>query len=213
MPIEQNKIKTPHVLLCEGADALHFLIWLLEELSKDNTFFQSFQVFDFKGINDLCRFLETFHLMEEYQSVKAIGVIRDAETDYEAASRNICKAFKMRGLPVPSGPFQISRNANISTGFVLFPSCSDRLVNGTLEDLCLNVLRASDAREILHDVDAVLSKHTLRHLHKNRLHGYFSCTDRYVGLKIGEASNANAFDVNSPALQSLKAFLLNLANA
>ncbi len=213
MPIEQNKIKTPHVLLCEGADALHFLIWLLEELSKENTFFQSFQVFDFKGINDLCHFLETFQLMQGYQNVKAIGVIRDAEKDHLAASGNICSILKKFGLPASSSPFQISKDANISTGFVLFPSCSDRPVNGTLEDLCLDVLRASDASEILHDVDAVLSKYTLRHLHKNRLHGYFSCTDRYVGLKIGEASNANAFDVNSPALQSLKDFLLNLANA
>lgn len=164
------------------------MIWLLKELSKDNTVFQSFQVFDFKGINDLCRFLETFQLMQGYQNVKAIGVIRDVEKDHLAASRNICSALKKFGLPAPSNPFQISKDANISAGFVLFPSCSDRPVNGTLEDLCLDVLRASDASEILQDVDAVLSKYPLRHLHKNRLHGYFSCTDKYVGLKIGEAS-------------------------
>lgn len=214
MAKEKTKIERPHVLLCEGADAFYFLLWFLNAIPKNATL-ESFQVFNFGGITELSTYLETLQNMQGYQSVKAIGVIRDAETDYEAASRNICKAFKMRGLSVPSGPFQISRNANISTGFVLFPSCSDRPVNGTLEDLCLNVLRASDASEILHDVDAVLSKHThtLRHLHKNRLHGYFSCTDSYVGLKIGEASNANAFDVNSPSLKSLKDFLLNLVNA
>lgn len=213
MAIEQNKIKKPYALLCEGADALYFLIWLLGEFSKENTLFQSFQVFDFKGITELCHLLETFQLMQGYQNVKAIGVIRDAETDHSVASRNICSALKKFGLPAPSKPFQISKNDRISSGFVLFPSCSDRPVNGTLEDLCLEALRASDARDILHNVEAVLSKYTLARPHKNRLHGYFSCTDRYVGLKIGEASNANAFDVNSPSLKSLKDFLLNLVNA
>ena len=51
------------------------------------------------------------------------------------------------------------------------------------------------------------------HDFKTKLHTYFSVTDKYVSLKIGEAAKAGAFNWNSPKLLPLKNFLLEIINA
>ena len=45
---------------------------------------------------------------------------------------------------------------------------------------------------------------------KTKLHTYFSVTDKYVSLKIGEAARAGAFNWSSEKLTPLKRFLLEL---
>ena len=45
------------------------------------------------------------------------------------------------------------------------------------------------------------------HEFKTKLHTYFSVTDEYVSLKIGEAAKAGAFNWNSNKLLPLKNFL------
>ena len=46
---------------------------------------------------------------------------------------------------------------------------------------------------------------------KTRLHTYFSITDNYVSLKIGEAAKAGAFNWESPKLSPLKSFLYEVS--
>ena len=51
---------------------------------------------------------------------------------------------------------------------------------------------------------------TFKRLHKNRLHSYLSATNEYVGLKIGEATNAGAWDWNHEMMQNFKDLLLSM---
>lgn len=101
-------------------------------------------------------------------------------------------------------------------GFLLFPSCSNELCNGTLEDLCIEILKESEADGITTMVDEFLDtienkrQAALRHRHKSKLHTYFSVTDKYVGQKIGEAARSGAFDWDNERLKPMIAFIREL---
>ena len=98
----------------------------------------------------------------------------------------------------------------IKVAFTLLPSCSNKPVEGALEDLCWLILKDENAQEMRHDVqDFVVSirdkyKSIKSHEHKSRLHTYFSVNEKYISLKIGEAATAGAFDWGSENLLPLK---------
>ncbi len=204
----------PHLILCEGADACHFLIRLLAVFGENDPCFGQFCVYDFGGIKELRRYLRTMVGMDEFRnSVSSLSVIRDAETDAAGACQSIRDALRTNELAVPEAPRSwtntgSSKYPGIRTGFLLFPTCDANPQNGTLEDLCLRILPAPEAKNILSAADAALEQYRpqLRRLHKNRLHTYFSLTDKFVSLKVGEAASAGAFDWDAPEIESLKTF-------
>lgn len=210
-----KKIERPHLLLCEGADADYFLRHWLASCIETDPEMDDIQIVDFGGIGQLTDMLETIFLIPGYEIIRSIAVIRDAEGDATGAVRSIKSSFQRAGLPVPDCLCVPSKTEDneIRTGFALFPSCSDEEENGTLEDLCLRILRDSSAGDVLEAVDGFLecicenNSRAFRRPHKNRLHTYFSATDKYVSLKIGEAAKAKAFRWDCPQLRGLADFL------
>jgi len=213
--------KTPHLILCEGADARFFLMWLLDFLKKDNPAFSVFRVYDFGGNTDLKQYLKNFAQTDGFKTiVKSLCIIRDAETGADSACQSIQMALNDCGFAVPEKPCSRVAGGNssypsITIGFLLFPDCNDTPQNGTLEDLCLRTLAQEEAADILSAADAALDpyKERLPRLHKNRLHSYFSLTDKFVSLKIGEAARDGAFRYDAPEIEALKSFLLQMAGA
>ena len=215
---EKISIKCPHLILCEGEDELHFLISYLGKLIKNGEgIYGSFQVLSFGGNEQLTLFIETLASTPQYDGVKSITIIRDAEKDFIAAVQSIRSSLSHNGFSAPQDPCQIALSGSLKIGFALFPALSDAGGNGTLEDLCLNNL-SENAEEILGDIECFLiSLQHRRHrefprYHKSKLHTYLSVTDKYVGLKIGEAAKANAVNFECEELQRLKCFLKEMAN-
>ncbi len=206
--------KTPHMVLCEGKDAYYFLCHLLDFFEKDSHAFRQFRVYSFRGNEDLRDCLNDLTKAEGFDTIlRSLSVVRDAEKDATAACQSVKGALRDSGLAVPERPCSWTdagseKYPDIRTGFVLFPSCDGNPQNGTLEDLCLRILPKPEAAGILSDADAALEPYTpqLRHLHKNRLHTYFSLTNKFVSLKVGEAASAGAFDWDAPEIESLKTF-------
>ena len=215
---KQEKIKIdpscPHLVLCEGADAYYFLIWFLDDIKNKEPQFSFFKVYDFGGIDELKNYISALSKEDNFDIVKSITIIRDAETNALAACSSIKNSLQKVGLSVPETPCTPCNDTNsqypdIVTGFLLFPTCSTSLEDGTLEDLCLKILSKKDAPLILDDVDKSLElyRNRLPRFHKNRLHVFFSFTDEYVSLKIGEAAQHKAFSYTSPEMTNLKYFL------
>lgn len=217
-----NKIinpEKPHLILCEGIDAFNFLIWFLDDIKKRDKKFEAFHVYNFGGITELSAALETMSLDENFKTcLQSVSIIRDAETNAEGAIQSIKSALQSAGLIVPSCPCSPERDPGESTkyptitvGYLLFPTCSSNCENGTLEDLCLSILAKDDANTILEDVNRAIQPYIqngkLPRQHKNKLHAYFSFTDDFVSLKIGEAARAGAFSWTSPQIELLKKFL------
>jgi hypothetical protein len=218
---EKDKIyqETPHLILCEGADAYFFLIWLLDFLKNHNPAFSVFQVYDFGGITQLGLYLRSIAKTDDFKKiVRSLCVIRDAETNANATCHSIQTSLQNNGFAVPQGPFSPTPDGsgaypNIRTGFVLFPDCNATPQKGTLEDLCLRILADKGAGAVLADADAALKPYQaqLPRPHKNRLHTYFSLTDKFVALKIGEAAKSQAFCYDAQEIVNLKSILLRMA--
>ena len=217
-----NRIWKEHLILCEGRDAENFLIAYLNSaaLSAQPMFANNIQVMDFGGNEDLPKFLKAVQTYNGYDKVSSLLVIRDAERNAEKAKKSIQSAFQNAGLPIPEYPHMWTagqqKNGSLKTAFLLFPTCDNNPAEGTLEDLCLQILSEKSHEDILTEIERfMLSLHekhgrVFPHKFKTKLHTYFSVTDDYVSLKIGEAANAGAFDWNSPKLEPLKNFLLKL---
>lgn len=203
-----------HLILCEGIDEWGFLVYLLnsDALSGESDFSTVFQVENFGGNEELPIQLQLWAKAPGFDRLKSVTVFRDAERDFEAAKRQVVHAFESAKLPVPAAPHEPKTEAALTTGFLLFPDCSNKPVNGTLEDMCLSMLEEEEPK-VLQMIDLfmdTLQGNKLRrfpHEFKTRLHTYFSVTDDYVSLKVGEAAKAGAFNWRSPRLQSLKDYL------
>jgi len=216
MPVERDRILKDNLILCEGKDALNFLICMLEsEESKalSPCFATDIQVFDFGGNNDLATYIENLQKMDDYSRVKTILVIRDAENDAQKASKEIITALCKNGFLTPEKPYCWSATEP-AVGWLLFPACGKKLENGTLEDLCLSIIKDDNWENIATEIDGFLGSvkqkcnKQLPREFKNKLHTYFSATNEYVSLKIGEAARAGAFDWGSGKLELLRSFIL-----
>ena len=214
MPYETKRIEKSYIILCEGLDALNFMIQYLnsKELSEDSRFSNDIQVLNFGGISDLSKYLRNMSNMDGYENVTHILVLRDAETDVDKAVRMIRKALNDNTLPVPDecNKWCGEINDGLKVAFTLLPSCNKNPVTGALEDLCWLILKDENAQEMRSDVQefvvGIRNKYRSikSHEHKSRLHTYFSVNESYIALKIGEAATAGAFDWGNEKLLPLR---------
>lgn len=211
MKTDKLVIERQFLILTEGADAYYYLIWMLnsEVFAGDNRFINDIQVLDFGGITELKGYLMALKQLDNFPDVKGMMVIRDAESDYESAVREIKQALLENDMESEDKPgsWKIGSPAIC---YALFPSCDDAPKNGTLEDLCLSTISDANWDSLQSEIDVFLEKIKTEYGEKyprefkNKLHVYFSIKDKYVGLKIGEAAKANAFNWDNPGVLSLK---------
>ena len=84
--------------------------------------------------------------------------------------------------------------------------------SGTLEDLCLSTIQDQSVLECVESfLDCCKEKGSdVRRPHKSKLHAYLASNDKFVGLKIGEASKAGAWNWNHQRLKPFKKLLCAL---
>ncbi len=202
----RTEIRSSKLLLVEGADAYYFFISAYQAFGANGV-----QVMDFGGINQLTKFLKTLSLLPGYEKVNAIVVVRDAEGDPISAVDSVKHSLKQASLEVPIGSFQFAGNSPrvafmILPGFGANDNAKQSLLSGTLEDLCLKILKDNSTLPCVDSYIQCLRDNgiEINRLHKARLHSYLSGRNEFVGLKIGEASKAGAWDWNHKRLQSFK---------
>lgn len=215
MPRTTNTtIQKLHLILCEGRDEQEFLIKYLNSaaLAYISEFSHDIQVIDFGGNSELACKLAILKNMENFDQLKSLLIIRDAETNANSACLEIQHALKQNDFPVPQEPHcWVGELPKV--GFLLFPTCNNVAQDGTLEDLCLSILSDSNAEDTLEEIELFLKQlenrrqKSLSRIFKAKLHTYFSVHDNYVSLKIGEAAEAGAFNWNDSVLEPLKNFI------
>lgn len=199
------------LLLVEGADEKYFFIRACDAYGKNNI-----QVMDFGGITDLPNFLKILNKMPNFQEVKALAIVRDAETDASKAICDIQYALQSINLPAPNQPFEQIKTNSLSIEFGIFPGQKNGSVweNGTLEDLCLKTISDKVLLSLAKDyVDKADVHNHISHKHKARLHTWLSGNDRYIGMKIGEAAQAGAWNWQSQAMIPFKDLMQRLDKA
>lgn len=219
----------PYVIFCEGRDEKEWLISYIEYLRTQCNLPDQFYVHDLGGNEDMLRVLPAISKLSNYNTAKAILFIRDAETNYQAAinslSGKLLKSFHFDAsiASLYCNNWYVTED-NIKIGFTLFPGIAPggTILNGTLEDLCCSILKTQSniisteemqnlGIQYLNSLEK-LQNQQFKRLHKNRLHTYFSGTDQFVGMKIGEAARAGCFDFSSCKLEYLKNIFTEIFN-
>ncbi len=210
----QLKNETTCLVLCEGVDAKFFLIWLLDYYIKHGiTDFEHIQVEDFGGITQLTDSIGVWKNISGFrQNVKALCIIRDAETDFLNSCQSIRGSLTKNQFVVPKHAWTVKEVNGFKLAYIVFPGTKDSEGNynsGTLEDLCLESLADVDKNIKLESIDEFINKSKkdfnlqFPRLHKTRLHEFLVMHDKYVDCKIGEAAKAGAFDFENPVVKEI----------
>lgn len=202
-PITINKTK---LILAEGRDAECFLREACTKYRNE----EDVQVIDFGGIGNLRYFLPMIKNLEKFDEVEAIVIARDAERDAASAIQSIQSSLQNASLPVPPNAFFFQSGGKLKIAFVLFPGLDQK--EGTLEDLCLLTVGDDPIMECVDSfVGCVKEKgEPITRNHKHRLHCFISGKAEYVGLKIGEAARANAWNFEHIALEPFKKIIQSM---
>ncbi len=212
------KSETKHLILCEGADEKFFFIWYLDHLKKksDSNYdkYNEIQIEDIGGNEDFVKQLGVWKLVAGFEKIKTVGIIRDAESNAAGALQAIQHCFSCNNMPEPQDCFELteSDDGGVRTVFGILPGtkCGNIWDNGTLEDLCLKILKDTRSSEKINLISEYLNqvqddfKYTINHIHKAKLHTYFSANEPFIGSKIGEAARYGAFDFESDILVNFK---------
>ncbi len=213
----------PYVILCEGMDEKQFLIQYIDYLVKKCNLPDKINIYNMGGNEDIRKNLSNIPKIANYNKMKSFLIVRDAEKN-EFAAANSLKESILKAFDVEislKGNFVVNYQ-NKKIGFVLLPGKDEKgeYIKGTLEDLCVSILKNKDTefsgKELLENVDKYLvdvksqRKKDFRTTHKNKLHTYFSSTDSFVGMKIGEAAKAQCFDFSHVNLDFLKNAVIDL---
>lgn len=214
--ITKEEIKKELLIFCEGRDEWNFLYYWLnsEALANEEGFSRDIQLVDFEGNENLPNKLKVYRNIDNFSSVTHLMIIRDAEQNPSGAVQSIQSSLHSAGFSSPDSPAKWcfdSRN-EIHIGFLPFPRLTAQPVSGTLEDLCVQILAGPDAPKYMDIVDSFLGTiesdfGSFTHKHKTQLHTYFSVSNKFTGLKIGESAKAGAFDWDNPKLDPLKDFV------
>jgi len=205
MPKQEKGIEKSKLILTEGIDAFHFLRNLLDKLNIED-----FQVFDYGGISELTEYIKNQFLKantEKFNEVTSLLIIRDSETSSASATRSVNSSLKATKLINKDlQPFCIENQNGRDIGFMLFPGYDENnnlCENGTLENLCLKILKDQNLRKHIEEYINDFKNKThieFNREHKNLLHSSLSFTNKFVGLKLAEALKAEGYDLNSQYL-------------
>ncbi|MEW6185519.1 MAG: DUF3226 domain-containing protein [Thermodesulfobacteriota bacterium] len=207
-----KEIKENKLLLVEGADAYYFCIWAYQAFGA-----AGIQVLDFGGIADLSLYLRLLSHLPNFEKVSTLVIARDAEDNPTGAIKSIKSTLRKIGLPAPAEPFSF-KGDKPRLAYMIFPglvknkggktSCKP----GTLEDLCLAIVRQDVVMECVEEYTRCLKGKGLliRHLHKLKLHAYLSGKNEFAGLKIGEAAKAGAWDWGHEKLEPFRKIIQNM---
>ncbi len=196
-------------------------MWYLDYLKKQRMYtqFNEIQLEDIGGNEDIKKQLGLWTLVSGFEQLQTIGIIRDAETSADSTVRSIEQCFTDNGLTVPDDPFSLGVSSDgPNTIYGVLPGFDENgvLQNGTLEDLCLQILinKQSESKmdmiqEYLKELQAKFD-YQIHHIHKSKLHTYFASDDKYIGSKIGEAAKIGAFDFESESLAPFRSMFESL---
>jgi hypothetical protein len=156
--------------------------------------FGSYAQFDREGnvkpTRNTARYMVTYgytiddHISDDNRMVEELT--GDAEKDADAAVRSINQCFSDNGLIVPDAPFSLSVSSDgPNTIYGILPGFVENgeLKNGTLEDLCLQILIDKQSESKMDMIQEYLKElqtkfdYKIHHIHKSKLHTYFASDD------------------------------------
>jgi hypothetical protein len=189
-------------VFCEGPDDVSVVRGLVGLLQVD------LQVEPFRGKNNLRNFLKQVKERPEFasQSVKAIGVIRDADESAASAFQSVHEALSNNGFTPPEANGQIA-SGPVKTGILVQPE--DR---GEIEHLCLRSVSDLPEYACLEDYFQCLTERTGGKSFSSsaRIRAWMA-TQPDTSLYVGKAAEKGYWPLEHAAFEPLRVFLKALS--
>ena len=198
---EIAEITSPIQLLVEGNDQRNFFEAFIEHLSLDNI-----QIQNFRGVSELRGFLLVLVNAPGFrETVKSVGIVRDAETSAQAAFQSVRSSLENAGLPVPNQPERRAGSSPAVTVLILpgdnSPGMLETLLNETFantpEEACINAFF-----ECVEDSSGV----PIQRPHKARAQAYLA-TKPEPHLSVGVAAKQSYWDLDHDVFSRVRQFL------
>ncbi|MEM3341842.1 MAG: DUF3226 domain-containing protein [Thermoplasmata archaeon] len=205
---ERFKIRKTKLILVEGKDELNFFTKFLEFLNLGETV----DVWCVNGKDNFRKIINLVKKDEMYRAGKLemLGIIRDADKDFDGAFKSVCTSLNNNGFPFPekAGTF-IEETPKI--GIYILP---DNNSPGQLEDLCLKSIMGKEVYKCVNEYYQCI-KTTLQKTgekvpqdeSKSMIQAYLASLPELCE-HIGIAAQKDYWDFNSSAFEDLFRFLL-----
>jgi hypothetical protein len=198
-----DEIRSSYQLIVEGKDDKTFFEAFLENLGLSGV-----QIYSLDGKNNLNDFLKAFTLTTGYNTVKAIGIIRDSNSDPKASFQSVRTALANAGLPVPEKEI-ISAGEKPRVSILMIPGIDE---SGSLEALCLRAVADRPAISCVESYIDCLERNNLKlqpNIYKAKLQAYLASLDEYT-RDLGLAAKKSVWPFTSPAFNRIRDFLTRI---
>lgn len=201
------------IALCERIDIAVFIDVYAKYLRNQGLDIPRMRIINIQTLDNLFGYLKRIEQADGFENIKKIILISDAGARRLVTEHTIFKAKTNSFLE------------NFNFEVFLFPkkSAAGNWTPGFMEDLLLPALK-QDTSECsyfynLHNItrEYIFSVHNSRgkenhfvNYNRNFLYSYFSGTEKFVGLRLGEAAAKGAFNLEHEGFKDLKEFLSNL---
>ncbi len=201
------------IALCERIDIASFVDAYAKYLRKQGIDVPVFRIINIQKLDNLPLYLEKLEQAEGFKNVEKIIIFADAGVKRRETEHFLFKTKKNSFLK------------DFKNELFLFPkkSAAGNWTPGFMEDLLLPVLKHDTAevkefynlRNIAHEFIFCVNNcrgrgNHLTNYNRNFLYSYFSGTEKFAGLRLGEAAAKGAFDLEDDGFKDLRQFLSNL---
>ena len=201
------------IVLCERIDIAAFLDVYIKHLRTKGLEIPKVRIINLQELENLPQYLEDLEQFAELANIGKVLIFADATKKRLDVQYFITAALKRSFLQ------------NLEYDFYLFPRKSEKgnWTTGFLEDLLLPTLSRESSEECefynLHSVthEFIFSVQNCRgkgnrfvNSSRNFLYSYLSGTEKFVGMRLGEAASKGAFDLENEVFRDLREFLIRL---
>jgi hypothetical protein len=201
------------IVFCERVDIASFVDNYTKYLRKQGHSIPDFRIVNIQKLENFPLYLDRLEKAEGFKSIEKIILIADAGARRLVTEHTIFKAKTNSFLE------------NFNFEVFLFPkkSAAGNWTPGFMEDLLLPALK-QDTSECsyfynLYNItrEYIFSVHNSRgkenhfvNYNRNFLYSYFAGTEKFVGLRLGEAAARGAFDLEHEGFKDVREFLIGL---
>ena len=209
----QKAVPQTIIALCERIDIAAFLDVYIKHLRTQGLEIPKVCIINLQELENLPQYLEDLEQFAELANIGKVLIFADATKKRLDVQYFITAALKRSFLQ------------NLEHDFYLFPRKSEKgnWTPGFLEDLLLPALSQESSEKCefynLHSVthEFIFSVQNGRgkgnrfvNSSRNFLYSYLSGTEKFVGLRLGEAASKGAFDLENEVFRDLREFLSRL---
>lgn len=204
-----NKI----IALCERIDIAAFVDFYIKYLRKQGVHIPDVRIINLQELNNLPLYLKRIEQAEFFENIEKIIIFADAGVKRRETEHFIFKTKKNSFLN------------NFANDLYLFPkkSAAGNWTPGFMEDILLPALKHDTSevcefynlKNITHEFIFSVNncrgrENHLTNYNKSFLYGYFAGTEKFAGLRLGEAAAKGAFDLDDEGFKDLREFLSGL---